>query len=71
MKREKLKQLRTSHGLTQAEMAKACGCSRLTYCKAENGESDPFPRFWKRLKAAFDIADAEMFSYQQKGGNNE
>lgn len=71
MKREKLKQLRTANGLTQEEMSEKLDCSRVTYCKTENGESDPFPRFWKRLKAAFDIPDAEMYSYQQKGGSNE
>lgn len=71
MKREKLKKLRISNGLTQEEMAEKCGCSRLTYCKAENGESDPFPRFWKNLKAAFNIPETEMYSYQQKGGSTE
>lgn len=70
MKREKLKQLRTAHGLTQEEMAEKCGCSRVTYIKAENGESDPFPRFWKNLKQAFNIPESEMYSYQ-KGGSIE
>lgn len=70
MKREKLKHLREINGLTQSEMAEKCGCSRVTYCKTENGESDPHPRFWKKLKQGFNIPDNEMHSYQ-KGGNIE
>lgn len=68
MKREKLKQLRKSHGLTQEEMAEKCNCTRVTYAKVENGERDPFPRFWKNLKQAFNIPESEMYSYQ-KGGS--
>ena len=68
LKREKLKQLRISNGLTQEEMSAKCGCSRVTYCKVENGETDPHPRFWKELKQNFNISEKEMYSYQ-KGGN--
>lgn len=68
MKREKLKELRISHGLTQEEIATELECSRGTYIATENGDSDPFPRFWKKLKEKFDIPEADMPKYQQKGG---
>lgn len=71
MKREKLKELRISRGLTQKEMGKQLGYSRVAYTLIENGETNPHPRFWKKLRIKFKIPPHEMGSYMKGGETNE
>lgn len=67
MKRKKLRLFRLAQDLTQEEMAKRCGVSRVSYIKIERGERNPRPEFWLKLQSEFNISDADMFPLQ-KGG---
>ena len=50
------------HGkrLSQQEIADKIGCSRATYSSIETGARNGTMTFWNKLKAAFNIPDAEI-----------
>lgn len=50
------------HGmrLSQSEMAEKIGCTRQTYSAIESGTRDGAARFWRNLKAAFNVADVDI-----------
>lgn len=50
------------HGkrLSQSEIAAKIGCSRQTYSSIETGARNGTMNFWNKLKAAFNISDAEI-----------
>lgn len=70
-KREKLKNLRKKHNLTQQQMAQRLGRSRSSYIAIENGIRDAHPCFWEKLQSEFNIPDSEMYSLQKGGKLNE
>lgn len=51
--RKKLKRLRLEHALTQEEMAKKLGFTRVSYSMIETGKSGGSIRFLKKLKQEF------------------
>ena len=58
--RNGLYMFRHSKRLSQQEMANAIGCSRATYSSIECGSRNGTMTFWNKLKAAFNIPDAEI-----------
>lgn len=56
-----LRVLRVRNNLTQEEMSKKLGVSRMTYTFIENGERIGKMQFWIALQDAFNIPDEEMF----------
>ena len=58
--RNGLYMFRHSRKLSQAAMADKIGCSRATYSSIECGARCGRMTFWNKLKAAFDISDAEI-----------
>ena len=59
--RTNLKVFRVKLKLSQEEMAKKIGCTRATYAAIENGTRNGRHVFWKKLQAAFDIPENEMW----------
>ena len=59
--RKNLKLFRTNRFLSQQEIADKIGCTRSTYSSIESGKREGRKYFWKRLQAAFDIPDEEMY----------
>lgn len=51
---------RHSKRLSQSEIAETIGCSRATYSAIETGARNGTMTFWRKLQAAFNIADAEI-----------
>jgi transcriptional regulator with XRE-family HTH domain len=58
--KENLKQLRTEHGLTQAQLAEKLFVSRSTVAKWENGLGLPNPESMALLERLFDISASEI-----------
>lgn len=48
---ESLKAIRTEHGWTQAEMARAIGCGLRTYLRYEAGQREPPAGMWLKATA--------------------
>jgi DNA-binding XRE family transcriptional regulator len=46
--------------LSQSQIAEIIGCSRATYSSIETGTRNGTMTFWRKLQAAFNIADAEI-----------
>lgn len=62
MERRNLAVFRVQHGLKQGQMAAKIGVSRGTYSDVEKGKRNCSPDFLRKLQAAFDIPDAEMWA---------
>lgn len=63
MDRRNLKVFRVKHGLTQVEMAAKIGVSRSVYSDVEAGRRKSCSiAFLRKLQAAFDIPDEEMWA---------
>ena len=63
MDRRNLKVFRVKHGLTQSEMAAKIGVSRSIYSDIETGRRESCSMaFLRKLQAAFNIPDAEMWA---------
>ena len=60
--RHNLYMFRCDKRLTQAEMAKLLGVSRVTYSCIENGKRSASQAFWDTLQDMFDIPDSQMYS---------
>ena len=58
---EKLKELRKSYGLTQAELAEKTGLSRVNYTRYENGKVRPDYETIIKLADFYDISLDELF----------
>ena len=58
--KDKLKQLRTQKGMTQAQLAEAIFVSRSTVAKWENGLGLPNPESMKLLKEQFGVTQADI-----------
>lgn len=64
--RKKLKKLRVlTLNISQEEMADRIGVARATYAAIEKGKRRGNPYFWMKLQNAFDIPDAEMYTYMK------
>lgn len=59
--RTNLKVYRVRLGLSQEEMSDKIGCKRATYSAIECGKRSGQQSFWKKLQAAFEIPDADMW----------
>lgn len=59
--RTNLKIFRIRQHMSQAEISEKIGCSRATYTAIENGKRAGRPQFWKDLKKAFGLCDADMW----------
>ena len=51
---------RHTQRLSQKEIAEKIGCSRATYSSIECGTRNGTMTFWRKLKTAFNITDAEI-----------
>ena len=56
-----IKELRTSKGLTQEQLANECGVRRTTITMIELGENKPSIELAKRLGKIFDVAWSDFF----------
>lgn len=56
-----LKQARIERGLTQVKLAAAAGMSVEALRLVENGKMRPFPAWRKRLAAALNVPEYELF----------
>ena len=61
-----LKLFRVAQCLTQAEMAYKMGCSRMTYNRIENGESEGKEYNWNELKREFNLKEYEINKLKHK-----
>lgn len=61
MARTNLEVFRIRKHMTHEEISKEIGCNRATYSAIEGGKRDGRQAFWKKLQAAFDIPEAEMW----------
>jgi putative transcriptional regulator len=61
MKRIKLKLKRVEKDLTQEQLAKLIGLSRVSYVHIENGEQNPSYETWGKIQAVLEIKDEEMW----------
>lgn len=59
--RKELKLLRVKNNLTQAEMAKVLGVSRVAYGYYETGTREGRQKFWTTLQRKFNLSDEEMY----------
>lgn len=60
--RTELKVLRVKNHLTQDEMAKKIGVTRVNYSAIEQGRNGGSLDFWDKLQTAFNIPDEEMYA---------
>ncbi len=60
--RRNLKVFRAKHGLTRQKMADKIGVSRSTYSEIENAKRGCSEAFLKKLQAAFNIPDEDMWN---------
>lgn len=65
MKRNELKILRVSHGLTQELIAQKVGLSKAAYNLIENGKRRGSKDFWLKLQSEFNLNDAEVWQLQK------
>lgn len=65
-KRRKLKLLRLTAELNQAEMAERCGVSKSTYCMIEKGSYRGSIDFWKKVQQVFDLDGEQIWQMQQE-----
>ena len=56
-----LKELRTTKGMTQEQLAKECEVQRTTITMIEIGENKPSVELAKKLGAIFDVAWSDFF----------
>ena len=56
-----IKELRTSKGLTQEQLANECGVQRTTITMIELGENKPSVELAKKLGEIFEIAWSDFF----------
>lgn len=56
MLHKRLKTIRTTLGLSQEEVAKACGITQSAYCRIENGDRMPSLSVIMRLAKIFDAS---------------
>lgn len=66
-KASKLKLLRVSRGLSQAEVAAGIGYSRNHYAKIESGVYEGKLVFWRAIKDFFGISESEMLELMNDG----
>lgn len=71
MRRLNLEFFRRRHNLTQAKMADRLKVSRATYCQIEQGKRNCSLMFLKKLQAAFNIPDDEMWSLAKQEESEE
>jgi len=64
---ERIRQLRTSKGLTQEELAEAVGVSTDFISLIERGERAPSFENLERLAEALGVNVAELFDFQEGG----
>ena len=67
MVRMKLKLFRISKNLSHQEMADLIGVTRSTYAMVERGQRRGSAEMWIAFKNAFNVSDAEMWAFMQKG----
>ena len=65
----KLSEARAKIGLTQKDVAKAAGISRVSYCNIEIGRRKPSVMTAKRIAQALNIPWTEMFADDQSNRN--
>ena len=67
MARKNLKSLRGAMCLTQEEMSERIGVTLQMYSLVELGKRRGSMDFWKKLQAAFNLPDAQMWQLMQEG----
>ena len=63
--RHNLYMFRCGKRLTQDEMAKLLGVSRVTYSYVERGERSGTFEFWSNLQRVFNVPDSDMYPLQK------
>ena len=71
MARMNLKSLRGSMCLTQEQMSERMGVTLQMYSLVELGRRRGSMDFWKKLQAAFNLPDAQMWQLMQEGTPND
>ncbi|MFY9448085.1 MAG: helix-turn-helix transcriptional regulator [Dethiobacteria bacterium] len=61
--KNKLKELRREHGLTQEELAQALGVTRQTIIAIENNKYDPSLRLALRISQFFNTPVEDIFKF--------
>ena len=64
--RKTLKHLRVENDLTQEEMSKRIGVSRVAYCNIEKGKRKGGLSFWLAVKKAFPEIDINELAKEQE-----
>lgn len=59
--RTNLKVLRVKNSLTQDDMAKKIGCSRVSYSNIERGIRQGSTNVWNSIQQVFNIKDEDMW----------
>lgn len=62
----RIKELRTSSGLTQALLAKQLGVSRQTIISIENGRYSPSLELAYRIARVFELSIEEVFIFEKE-----
>ncbi|MBC7912951.1 MAG: helix-turn-helix domain-containing protein [Pyrinomonadaceae bacterium] len=66
---KKIKELRTSKGLSQDELAQSCGLSLRTIQRIENGETEPRGDSLRRLAVALNTSPDELIDWSESEDN--
>lgn len=69
--RQKAKDLREKHGLTQDQLAKKTGTTKEYYGLIENGKRVGTIPYWLRYQRRFKLTDAELWAIAKEGVKSE
>lgn len=69
--RQKAKDLREKHGLTQDQVARSTGTTKEYYGLIENGKRVGTIPYWLRYQAFYGLTDAETWAIAKEGVKSE
>ena len=69
--RQKAKDLREKHGLTQEQVARKTGTTKEYYGLIENGKRVGTLPYWLRFQAVFKLTGAEVWAIAKEGVKSE
>lgn len=69
--RQKAKDLREKHGLTQDQVARKTGTTKEYYGLIENGKRVGTIPYWRRYQKEFGLTDAELWAIAKEGVKSE